>query len=451
MRSLHRSDTSEIDTADLPQSRSRVEQAAKLVVVDGPDVGRELPLDDEVVIGSDQDVALSLSDCTVSRRHAAIHLAPRGFGVRDLGSRNGTYVGETRIVEASLALGSVIRVGNTHLAIHPAWRRREIVPSTARRFGELRGESVAMRETFAILERACRSDVSVLIEGETGTGKELAARALHYASPRAAKPLVIFDCAAVPPNLAESELFGHVRGAFSGATSDRAGAFERAHGGTLVLDEMGELPLSLQPKLLRVLESGDLTRVGGNDRIRVDVRVVAATNRDLHAEVQRGSFRADLLYRLDVVKVKLPPLRTRPEDLEGLVAQLLMGRQAAGDPIEGPNLDLLASHSWPGNVRELRNVLQRAVTMAEDPEAVRFRELVFNLGPPERPSGVRSIFPGVEAPVPFKDAKQQLLAAFERAYVDALLERHGHNLTRAAEAAGLSRKHLYELLRRRDD
>ena len=448
MRASRRPITSEIDHADLPTSRSRIDGTAKLVVVDGPDVGREHLLTEDVLVGSDPCAALPLSDCTVSRRHASVRIGTGGFAVRDLGSRNGTYVGETRIVEADLALGSVVRVGNTHLAIHPAWRRRPLEPSRARRFGDLYGESVAMRKVFAILERACRSDVSVLIEGETGTGKELAARALHHASPRAGKPLVFVDCASVPHNLAETELFGHVRGAFSGATCDRVGAFERAHRGTLVLDEMGELPLSLQPKLLRVLESGELKRVGGDEGVPIDVRVVAATNRDLRAEVERGTFRADLLYRLDVVKVTLPPLRDRRQDIQGLVTALLTDRRAPGDAVEGPNLDQLVSYRWPGNVRELRNILQRAVTLAPNPEAVRFADLVFDLGPADEPRDHERSFPGIAHPLPFKTAKQQLLDAFEKAYVGTLLERHGNNLTRAAEAAGLSRKHLYDLARK---
>lgn len=211
---------------------------------------------------------------------------------------------------------------------------------------------------------------------------------------------------------------------------------------------MGELPLSLQPKLLRVLESGELKRVGGDEGVPIDVRVVAATNRDLRAEVERGTFRADLLYRLDVVKVTLPPLRDRRQDIQGLVTELLTDRRAPGDAVEGPNLDQLVSYRWPGNVRELRNILQRAVTLAPNPEAVRFADLVFDLGPADEPRDHERSFPGIAHPLPFKTAKQQLLDAFEKAYVGTLLERHGNNLTRAAEAAGLSRKHLYDLARK---
>jgi DNA-binding NtrC family response regulator len=253
----------------------------------------------------------------------------------------------------------------------------------------------------------------------------------------------------VPRELAESELFGHRRGAFSGAVADRVGAFQQANGGTIFLDELGELPLELQPKLLRVLESGELKRVGDDDMRKVDVRVIAATNRDLRAEVRRGRFREDLLYRLEVVKVRLPPLRERFEDIPVIVRHLLRGEIGLEDPIEGANLQRLMAHSWPGNVRELRNVLERAVALAERP--IQFDSLVLNLGPQESmPSTIGGALPGVAVAMPFKEAKEQVLESFERAYLDALLARHKGNLTQAAQAAGLSRKHLYDLIKKYD-
>jgi len=423
--------------------------AVKIVVVDGPDLGTELPVGGEVVIGSDPSCDLVLADPTVSRKHAALSTSETQLLIRDLGSRNGTFVAGTKVVEASLTPGAVVKIGRTCLALHPTWFRRAVEPSKARRFGQLYGTSLAMREVFAVLERASRSDVNVLIEGETGTGKEVAARSLHLASERSRRPFVAFDCASVPPALAESELFGHVRGAFSGAVGDREGAFERADGGTLFLDEMGELPAEIQPKLLRALEEREIRRVGGSDDLAVDVRLIVATNRDLHAEVARGRFRADLLYRLDVVRVRLPPLRQRPEDIAGLATQLLMGRLEPGDEVAGPNLHELMAYGWPGNVRELRNVLHRAVTMRQVEDGlVRFADLVLNLGPSPVPSSFGVQFPGIAEPLPFKEAKQQLLTAFERAYVDALVTRHDGNISRAAGAAGLSRKHLYDLLKK---
>ncbi|MCA9594054.1 MAG: sigma 54-dependent Fis family transcriptional regulator [Myxococcales bacterium] len=421
---------------------------AKLVVLDGPDEGLERALDDKLVVGADAAADLVLSDETVSRKHAEFSIENGRVHVRDLGSRNGTFLGSARVVEAEVTLGSVLRLGATPIGVHPRWHVREVQPGQHRQFGELLGESVAMRELFAMLERIAPTDVTVLVEGESGTGKELVARSIHGGSERSGAPFIVFDCGAVPVNLAESELFGHKRGAFSGAISDRAGAFQQAHGGTIFLDEIGELPLDLQPRLLRVLETGQVRRVGDDTMRRVDVRVVAATNRDLHAEVRRGNFRGDLLYRLDVVKLRIPPLRQRPEDIRPLAQAMLQGRITDGDELAGENLRRLLGYSWPGNVRELRNVLDRAVALAsKKPPA--FADLVFNLGPAaDSPALLGMAFPGVHYPLPFKEAKLQLLASFERAYIDALIDRHKGNMSQAAEAAGLSRKHLYELLRK---
>jgi transcriptional regulator with GAF, ATPase, and Fis domain len=261
----------------------------------------------------------------------------------------------------------------------------------------------------------------------------------------------VFHCGAVPGELAESELFGHKRGSFSGALADRQGAFRQADGGTICLDEIGELPLDLQPKLLRVLESGEVRAVGEDSTRSVDVRVVASTNRDLHAEVQRGRFRSDLLYRLEVVHVRMPPLRQRPVDIPGLAERLLASKLPDGDRIAGENLQRLMGYSWPGNVRELRNVLHRAVALAQRPgqAPASFGNLVLNLAPASNaPSTLGLQFPGVGAHLPFKEAKAQLNTSFERAYVEALLERNQGSVTRAAEAAGLSRKSLYELMKR---
>ncbi len=421
--------------------------ALKVVVVAGPEEGLELALDREVVVGSDPSCQLQLSDRAVSRRHAKLVAEGGRVIVQDLGSRNGTFLASVKIKEAELPAGAVLTLGQSAVTVQPRWHVRELPPSTKRSFGEVLGESLAMREIFAILERVAPTDVSVLVEGESGTGKELVARSIHAASQRAAKPYVVFDCSAVPADLVESELFGHKRGAFSGAVSDRAGAFVQADGGTLCLDELGELPVDLQPKLLRVLESGEVKAVGADTTRKVDVRVVASTNRDLHAEMRRGRFRQDLLYRLDVVKIRLPPLRQRPEDVPALVAKLLDGKLANGDTIGGENLKKLVSYGWPGNVRELRNTLARAVALAG--KQPRFADLVFNLGPASSaPATIGMEYPGVSSPVPYKEAKDQLLLGFHRAYVAAVLERHKGSVREAAAAAGLSRKHLYELIKR---
>jgi len=423
----------------------------KLVVMDGPDAGTEVALESLTIVGSDPSCQLELRDTTVSRKHLTVEVSGNRIRIEDMGSRNGTFLGDTRVLEAEVHLGTVLRVGRTTLAIQPRWFLRELPPSRARRFGELVGEAVATREIFAILERISPTDVTVLVEGESGTGKELVCRSIHEASERSERPYVVFDCGAVPRDLAESELFGHKKGAFTGADSDREGAFQRADGGTICLDEIGELPLELQPRLLRALENGEVRPVGA-DRVRkVDVRVLAATNRNLSAEVQAERFRADLLYRLEVVRLRVPPLRDRPEDIPLLVSHFLGEKASFDDEPSRVNLERLMAYTWPGNVRELRNSLSRAVALHRKPEGEtrRFPYLLFNLGPPtDSPHTIGQSFPGVVVPLEYKEAKAKLLEMFDHAYVEAVLARHEGNVTRAAEAAGLSRKHLYALMRR---
>ena len=326
----------DVETEVLSQRDRRGAPAVpvKLVVVQGPDEGREIAVERTVKIGTDPSCPFQLTDPSVSREHCVVSAIAGQVAVKDLGSRNGTFLGTAQITEASVPLGALLLLGNTTLAVQPRLHVREVAPTSERLFGDLYGESVAMREVFAILARVAPTDATVLIEGESGTGKELVARAIHRHSARSDANYVVFDCAAVPPQLAESELFGHKRGAFSGAVEDREGAFQRANGGTICLDEIGELPIELQPKLLRVLETGEVRRVGDDTMRKVDVRLVSATNRDLRAEAQRGTFRSDLLYRLDVVKVRMPPLRHRPEDIAGLVSKLLSDKLAAGDEVE---------------------------------------------------------------------------------------------------------------------
>ncbi len=422
----------------------------KLVVLGGPSEGLERPLSATLTVGAEPSCDLCLRDRGISRTHAEFRERGGRIWVRDLSSRNGTYLDGVRVTEAELQLGAVVRLGETPIGLYPRWHAREVDPSDADHFGQLYGTSLSMRETFAILERVAPTNATVLIEGESGTGKELAARSLHEASPRATKNYVVFDCTTVTKELAESELFGHVKGAFSGAVSDREGAFRQADGGTIFLDEIGELPLDLQPKLLRVLESGEIRRVGDTQRRKLDVRVIAATNRDLHAEARRGRFRADLLYRLAVVRVQLPPLRARPEDIALIAERLLAGQLAAESRIIGPKLERLMSYSWPGNVRELRNVLTRALAFVtrRDGQAW-FDDLVLNVASDTAsPTTLGFRFPGVDAPLPYKEAKRELLSQFDDEYVQALMRRHGGNVTQAAKAAGLSRKHVHALLHR---
>jgi len=424
--------------------------AVKVVVLGGASEGLERALTQRLSVGADPRCDLQLVDRGISRKHAEFLLRDGRVWVRDLGSRNGTFLHGVRVTEAELQLGSVVQIGETALGVYPRWHIREVDPSEHQRFGLVCGRSLSMRNMFAILERVAPSNATVLVEGESGTGKELVARSLHEASPRARQPYVVFDCTTVTKELAESELFGHVRGAFSGAVADRDGAFRQADGGTIFLDELGELPLDLQPKLLRVLESGEVRRVGDSQRRKVDVRVVAATNRDLQAEARRGRFRSDLLYRLSVVCVQVPPLRARPEDIALLTERLLDGHLAPGSRVEGQNLERLMGYSFPGNVRELRNVLTRALALAPRRDGyVRFDELVLNLASDaSSPSSLGYHFPGVDVHLPYKDAKQRLVAQFDDEYVQALMRRNAGNISRAAKAANLSRKHVYALLRR---
>jgi transcriptional regulator with GAF, ATPase, and Fis domain len=426
---------------------------ARLVVVEGPDIGRFVDVTRGAVqIGTGSDSTLVLTDRTVSRRHSTVRVVPQGFRIEDLASTNGTFYEGSRVTEVVVPLGAVFRTGKTSLALMPKGAPKPMAPSPARRVGDLVAESVAMREIFALLERVSQSRSPVLLEGESGTGKELAARAIHDLSPRKSKGFITVDCGAIPRGLVESELFGHERGAFSGAVQERRGAFERADGGTIFLDEVGELPLEVQPKLLRVLDGREIHRVGGEVAKAYDVRIVAATNRNLFDLVGQGKFRRDLLFRLNGVRIRMPSLRKRPEDVELIAGEILKPYLSAGSKVEGPNLGLLRSYAWPGNVRELRNVLMRAVAMAGGSD-VAFVDLQIELGA----GGVRQRSTGkgkgglagaglvVDVTLPYKESKRQHDEAFERAYVPTLLEKHNGNLSRAARAAGLSRKHLRAL------
>ncbi|MCX5746203.1 MAG: sigma 54-interacting transcriptional regulator [Proteobacteria bacterium] len=417
----------------------------QLVVIDGPDRGRACRLGEaDVIVGSEPGLALVVSDERVSGRHVAVRASDRRFVVRDLGSTNGTWYEGSRIVEDAelqVPAGSTIIIGRTALRIEPEAQPLDLPPSQARRFGELVGESLAMREVFAVLERVASSDATVLVEGETGTGKELVARALHEASDRRRGPFVAVDCGALPENLLESELFGHVRGAFTGAANARAGMLVRADGGTLFLDELGRISPSVQARMLRVLEERRVKPLGGDAERAVDVRVIAASRDDLDAEVAAGRFRADLLYRLAVVRVTLPPLRTRREDITPIARDLLRRRGFADEMPAGENLDRLFAHAWPGNVRELRNVLDRAIALA--PGALRFAELVVRTPASASPADGDAL--AVRADLPYTEAKQAVLHAFERRYVADLLARTGGNLSAASRASGVDRKHLRAL------
>jgi DNA-binding NtrC family response regulator len=417
----------------------------RLDVTDGPDVGRSIELDHDVVrIGSQEGNDLVLTDDTVSRRHAEIDHTPHGVVLRDLGSTNGTWVGDVRVREVYLGAQRTFRVGQSTVAFTFVDEVVDIVPLETTRFEGLVARSVAMREVFSVLERVAPTDLTVLVTGETGTGKELVSRALHQRSARRGGPFVVFDCGAVAKNLVESELFGHERGAFTGAVAPRPGVFEQADGGTLFLDELGELPIELQPTLLRVLEQREVRRVGDRRVRPVDVRVIAATNRTLADEVAAGRFRQDLFYRLAVVELELPPLRSRVEDL-GLLVEHLLGTAGFPHEVTGVTpeaMERLAAWDWPGNVRELRNTLLRAlpfvdgprIDVADLPDALRRAPA----DPAREPEPALSL----------DEARDQAMLAFERQYLTDLLDRAGGDLDVAARAAGVDRKGLTKLLRR---
>jgi DNA-binding NtrC family response regulator len=413
-----------------------------------------------VRVGSRPENDLVLDDPTVSRIHFEIVADHEGFRLRDLESMNGTVVDGYRVHDLYLKPGSRIHVGRSEIVFEPLGAEAERPLAREGRFGPLVGKSAAMRELFATLERVARSDATVLVEGETGTGKELIARALHEASERAGGPFVVVDSAAIPRDLFESQLFGHERGAFTGAEQKRVGLLEEADGGTLVLDELGELPLALQPKLLRALEAREVVPVGSNEPRRVDVRLVASTNRDLAAEVNRGAFRDDLYYRLAVVRVVVPPLRERPDDVRPLVEQFVA--EAAGargrailDAIDEPSWRALEAHPWPGNVRELRNMVGRSLALA-GPAGPRFEPVVDARpgGPASRPgTSVPPPRPRPGTPVPapmrpFLEQKREIVAEFEKNYLLGMLERHGGNISRAAADAGLDRMYFKRLLKK---
>jgi DNA-binding NtrC family response regulator len=408
----------------------------RLAVVEGPGAGSSREsTSDRCSIGSHELNDLVIDDPTVSRFHCEIRILPEGVVVTDLKSRNGTIVDGVQVREAFLRGGSLIRLGRAVVRFEFGAQRHALPVSSRDRFGSLRGASRAMRATFALLERAAASDVTVLLEGETGTGKGKAAEAIHEESARRKKPFVVIDCSAIHKNLLESELFGHEKGAFTGAEARRVGAFEEASGGTVFLDEVGELPADLQPKLLRVLENREFRRVGANKFLPLDVRVIAATNRDLRAEVNAGRFRSDLYFRLAVLKIPIPPLRARPEDMRLLVESILDGLSAEPEDRErllAPGfLADLGRGSWPGNVRELRNYVERCLVVDDSSP---FEDLTG-----ATPAG------GV---VPFVTAKRLAQAEFEQRYLEALMRRFDGKVARAAAAAEVDRVYLYRLLRK---
>jgi two-component system response regulator GlrR len=420
----------------------------RLTAVVGPGAGRGLAMTNALAtVGRHPTNDLVLDDPRVSGVHLELRRAGDRVHIRDAGSTNGTWIGLHRVFEAELAVGGEITVGTTVLRIDLDDAATPARRSGTSSFGELIGRSPEMLELFATLERVAPKDLTVLVQGETGTGKEEVARAIHSRSPRAAAPFVVIDATALPESLAESLLFGYERGAFTGADQRRAGFFEAAHGGTVFLDEVGDLPAAIQAKFLRVLERHEITRVGGTTQVRTDVRVVAATHRDLRHEIEAGRFREDLFFRLSQIRLVLPPLRDRPADVAALCSKILAqiaGREAP-IALEPGALAQLEAQPWPGNVRELRNVLVRAAALASGPLICRGDVAGEGLGF----RGSRQERSALDLSGPFAAAKESAVERFESAYLAALMRRCAGNLSLAARKAELTRNHLRDLLKRR--
>jgi transcriptional regulator with GAF, ATPase, and Fis domain len=405
-----------------------------LAVIGGPDAGRTFGATGKrVVVGTADGADLVMTDPTVSRFHCELVLEHGRAIVRDLGAKNGTLVDGVAVLAAPLADGAVLTLGKSTLRFAREPGALRPVLSTRDRFGALVGRSVAMRGVFEILERAAASDATVLLRGETGTGKDLAAASIHQESPRREGPFVVVDLAAAPGALLASELFGHVRGAFTGADRDRIGAFERGHGGTVFLDEIGSLRLDLQAKLLRALQEREIERLGGVRAVSVDVRILAATNVNLKNAVRARTFREDLYYRLNVVPLHVPPLRERREDIGSLVQYFVRkiarecGRDVRG--VSAGALEVLTRYDWPGNVRELENVLHRAVVLARSP-VIQLQDVPLDVAMPETGSRV-----GEDTGPPLREALEQ----FERQYILRVLEGVGWNVSHAARRLGVHR------------
>jgi DNA-binding NtrC family response regulator len=489
-----------VETSGLNLDLGFTERRCQLTVMSGPASGQSVEVNKPVFrVGKGEDCDLVITDPTVSRLHFVIENQQGAYVIRDNASTNGTWIDQFRIREAYLRPGVVVRAGQVQLKFESLFKPIDIAPSTDDRFGSLVGRSVRMRQIFTMLERVAKTDATVVIFGETGTGKSAIAQAIHEASSRKSGPFITVDCGAIAENLIESELFGHEKGAFTGATAMRRGALERAHGGTLFIDELVDLRLDLQPRLLRVLEEREVRRVGGNDAIKLDVRIIAASRFDLWREVEAKKFREDLYFRLAVFTIPLPSLRERKEDIP-LLAQAFARSLKGGENLLQrltPNvLDRLSNHPFPGNVRELRNVIERAMYLDSDPNEL--------LGPmvmpdgasapfssPPTPAPIPSVAPlssttGPYAPVnvgpppsalvddtapvptvsvpgviddarvpltadcslPFKDAKEKLLEQFEAEYFRRILARAGGNASAVARLAGIDRKHVYTLAKK---
>ncbi|MDQ3337788.1 MAG: sigma 54-interacting transcriptional regulator [Myxococcota bacterium] len=408
--------------------RATVRECRLVSIADGRVYTFALP---RTVIGADDRADIVLSDPSLSRFHCEIEVERGRPVLHDLGSRNGTHVDGVPVIEAPLRDGALLLLGRTQLRFEIGTRNVDVVVSPNDRFGKLVGGSIPMRAAYASLEAAAATDITLLLHGESGTGKDLAAESLHLASARRDGPFIVIDCGAIPGNLLEVELFGHEAGAFTGAGAARSGAFEAANGGTLFLDEIGELALDLQPKLLRVLDRREVQRVGSTKRTPIDVRIVAATNRNLKEEVNARRFRSDLYFRLAVLVVRMPPLRDRASDIPALVGAILDHLGDRTSPMarsleSGELLPELLRHAWPGNVRELRNYVERCL-------AGQLVELAADE-------------PAIDITQSLRSVRDRWVQHVERQYLERLLAAHGNNVSAAARVAEVDRVHLHRLL-----
>jgi two-component system response regulator HydG len=415
-----------------------------LSVVEGPDRGRTFTLDgsqpSRVFVGQSPACEFRLTDPLVSRRHLGLDLTDGELRITDLSSTNRTFANGIVISEAYLRGGEVLTVGSTIIRVEMVEQATVATVPNATHFGRLIGSSLEMRRLYPLCERIAQSDIPAVIEGETGTGKEVLAEAIHEQSPRASGPFIVFDCTAVPPNLLESELFGHERGAFTGAVQTRRGVFEQAHGGTLFIDEIGDLDLSLQPKLLRAVQRSEVRRVGGDKWFPVDVRILAATRRDLDREVQAGRFRDDLFFRLAVARVELPPLRQRRGDIAVLAQHFWKELGGATSKLPHDLAQRWEAYAWPGNVRELYNAVSRQLALGDAGPATPWS----TDARPESASGdvIEDI---LQENLPLPRAREKIVEEFERRYVERIVEAHGGNVSRAAAASGIGHRYFQKL------
>jgi len=431
-----------------------LERRYRLRIVSGPDQGKEHALEEGMtMVGTHADNDLVLTDSTVSRYHLELRVRREGIEVRDLETTNGTKHGGARIGQVVLVGPARLRLGrDTEMDVELVDSDVVLGDWTSDRFGDVLGASEPMGRLFALLAKAASTEATILLTGETGTGKEALAEAVHQRSRRAKRPFVVVDCGAIPHELIASELFGHAKGSFTGANADKQGLVEAANHGTVFFDEIGELALDLQPQLLRVLDRRQVRRVGETHAIDVDIRVIAATHRDLRAMVRAGRFREDLYYRLAVVAAHVPPLRERKSDIPAL-ATWFAERMGRGSFAQSRSLlEQLDRHDWPGNVRELRNVVERALSLGDAALA--------DLGdgrtaPPlsggdAEPGGEPARRPSSSdvLDLPFKEAKAALVESFERDYLTALLARHRGNISRAAAEAGIDRNYIHRLVKK---